>query len=156
MVNLSPARRAARLDSAFAALADPTRRAILVRLAGGPATVGEIGRPFPISAPAITKHVRTLEAAGLVRRRIEGRVHHLTLVPEALDDTGEWIDAMRRFWLGRLDALERHLEATAPKPATRTRRPSAAKGAADKAAEESNPRGAGRGRPAGRRKSKRA
>ena len=93
----------------FAAVADPTRRAILVRLRKGPATIGDIARPFPVSLNAISKHVKVLEDAGLVRRRVVGRQHYCAVEPKALEDAAAWLTHYRAFWTARLDALERHL-----------------------------------------------
>ena len=94
-----------RLDTVFSALADPTRRRIVERLARGPLTVGEIASGFAISQPAISKHVRVLEDSGLLRRRIAGRVHHCTLAPAALDSAAVWIDKQTRYWNAVLDRL---------------------------------------------------
>ncbi|MCZ6452911.1 MAG: metalloregulator ArsR/SmtB family transcription factor [Alphaproteobacteria bacterium] len=104
MVNYSP------LDRTFAALADPTRRAILSRLALGEANVSELAEPFTISLPAISKHLRVLEDAGLLVRRKEGRTHHCHLRTDPLGDAVEWIEEARRFWGDRLDALAELLE----------------------------------------------
>ncbi|MQA89201.1 MAG: metalloregulator ArsR/SmtB family transcription factor [Gemmatimonas sp.] len=98
------------LDAVFLALADPTRRGMIERLSRGPATVGELGRPFAMTKPAITKHVRTLEQVGLVRRERIGRIHRCTLAPEAMRDAEEWIERHRRFWKSSLDRLTRHVE----------------------------------------------
>ena len=100
----------AALDETFAALADPTRRAILEHLARKPeSSVSEIAEPFAVSLPAVSRHLRVLEGAGLVARRKQGRVHHLRLVPAPLESANEWIDRCRKFWEARLDALERYL-----------------------------------------------
>lgn len=109
MVNNRPSE----LDATFAALADPTRRAILARLALGECTVGELGRPFPISAPAISKHLRLLEGARLIERRREGRTLRCRLNPAALDGAAEWLATQRRFWDDSFDRLAEHLAATA-------------------------------------------
>jgi DNA-binding transcriptional ArsR family regulator len=101
----------ARLDRAFAALADPTRRAILARLASGNATVGELARPFKVSRPAISKHLRVLERAGLVHRTREGRVNRCALDGRALRPVAEWIDRYRVFWSNRLFDLKQFVEA---------------------------------------------
>ncbi len=98
------------LDRTFAALADPTRRAILSRLALGEANVSELAEPFSISLPAISKHLRVLEEAGLLERRKEGRTHHCQLRPEPLGEAAEWIEEARRFWDDRLDALAQFLD----------------------------------------------
>src|ERR1700742_1914644 len=93
------------LDDALSALADPTRRAILGRLAQGEARVTELAAPFPISLNSVSKHIRMLERAALVRRRIEGREHILSLNPAPLDEAAAWIEAQRNLWAWRLDRL---------------------------------------------------
>ena len=95
-----------RLDETFAALADPTRRAILQRLAEGEASVGEVAARFQVSAPAISRHLRVLENAGLVKREKQGRVHRLHMERESMDEALGWIAHWGRFWESRLDALE--------------------------------------------------
>ena len=101
-----------RLDDTLVALADPTRRAILHRLAaGGEARVTELARPFAMSLNAVSKHIRMLERARLVRRRREGREHVLTLDPAPLDEAAQWIARQRAFWTSRLDTLESLLRA---------------------------------------------
>ena len=97
------------LDRTLMALADPTRRAILQRLSRGEARVTELARPFPISLNSVSKHIRVLERARLVRRRRAGREHLLSFDPEPLDAAAAWIEAQRAFWSDRLDALEREL-----------------------------------------------
>ncbi|HEX3885866.1 MAG TPA: metalloregulator ArsR/SmtB family transcription factor [Phenylobacterium sp.] len=94
------------LDETLTALADPTRRAILTRLAAGEARVTEIAAPFPISLNSVSKHIRMLERAALVRRRIEGREHFLSLNPHSLDETAQWIEAQRKLWAWRLGELD--------------------------------------------------
>ena len=94
------------LDATFAALADPTRRRILQRLAVTDATVGELAAPFDVSAPAISRHLRVLEDAGLVSRERDGRVHHLRLEREAMNEALGWIAHWGGFWESRFDALE--------------------------------------------------
>jgi DNA-binding transcriptional ArsR family regulator len=98
------------LDALFLALADPTRRGMVRRLSRGPATVGDLGRPYPISKPAVTKHVKALENAGLIRRERDGRFHRCVLVPDVLRRGEEWIEQHRRFWEGSLARLARHVE----------------------------------------------
>lgn len=98
------------LDLAFGALAHPIRRGILARLATGEATVGELAKPFKVSAPAISKHMRILEDAGLLSRRKRGRQHHCRLEAKRLDDARSWIERHRRLWNERLDRLERYLK----------------------------------------------
>lgn len=97
------------LDATLAALADPTRRAILSRLAQGDARVTDVAKPFAISLNSVSKHVRMLERAKLVRRRIEGREHILSLNPQPLDEAGDWIAAQRTLWAWRLAELEKVL-----------------------------------------------
>jgi len=99
----------ASLDGTFGALADPTRRAMLARLALRETSVTELARPFPISLPAVSKHLRVLEDAGLLVRRKQGRVHICRIGPEPLKSAGEWIGRYRQFWEERLDSLERYL-----------------------------------------------
>ena len=98
------------LDRTFAAVADPTRRAILARLALGEASVGELAAPFSVSAPAISKHLKVLERAGLVAREKRGRVHRCRLDPAPMQDAAAWIERTRQFWEDRLDALETYLQ----------------------------------------------
>jgi DNA-binding transcriptional ArsR family regulator len=102
---------ASRSDRTFLALADPTRRAILHRLARGEARVTELAAPFPMSLNAVSKHIRMLERAHLVRRRRAGREHYLSLNPKPLDEAAQWIETHRKFWNERLDALEAMLKA---------------------------------------------
>jgi len=97
------------IDQTFAALADPTRRAILARLARGEASVTGLAAPFRMSLPAVSKHLRVLERAGLVGRSREGRVHRLRLEASPLRDAGEWIARYRRFWEGSFDRLDAYL-----------------------------------------------
>lgn len=99
-----------RLDRIFFALSDPTRRAIVGRLAAGPATIGELAAPFPISLPAVSKHVKILERAGLVSRQVRGRQHHCDLDPGALGEARDWLGFYRDFWRSRLDELESFLD----------------------------------------------
>jgi DNA-binding transcriptional ArsR family regulator len=98
----------AQLDATFAALADPTRRAILARLAGGEASVAELARPFAMSQPAISKHLRVLERAGLVSRRRQAQRRPRRLEPRPLAEATRWLERYRRYWEGnfqRLDAV---------------------------------------------------
>ncbi|MBZ6079134.1 ArsR/SmtB family transcription factor [Microvirga puerhi] len=108
---------AQRLDATFAALADPTRRAILARLSLGEASVSELARPFAISQPAISKHLKVLEEAGLISRGREAQKRPCRLVGKPLADISEWLEAYRRHWEGnfqRLDALLDELKAQEP------------------------------------------
>jgi DNA-binding transcriptional ArsR family regulator len=100
---------AAALDDTMLALADPTRRAILSRLAAGEARVTDLAAPFAMSLNAVSKHIRILERATLVRRRRSGREHVLSLNPAPLDEAAAWIEQQRTFWNASLDALERAL-----------------------------------------------
>lgn len=98
------------LDAVFSALSDATRRGILARLAlGGVTQVSDLAEPYPISAPAISKHLRVLEQAGLITREKQGRVRLCRLHAGPLDDAAAWLEQMRNFWEDRLDALARHL-----------------------------------------------
>ncbi|HKC50321.1 MAG TPA: metalloregulator ArsR/SmtB family transcription factor [Myxococcota bacterium] len=101
----------ANLDQTLIALADPTRRAILQRLSLGEARVTELADPFSISLNSVSKHIRMLERARLVRRRRAGREHLLTLNPQPLAEAAAWIEAQRASWTARLDALDRLLRA---------------------------------------------
>ena len=99
----------ATLDRVFGALADPTRRAILASLVSGERTVSELAEPFPMSLPAIGKHLTVLERARLVERRRQGRVRHVRLTPTAMRVATTWLDPYRRFWEHHLDRLATHL-----------------------------------------------
>jgi len=102
------------LDLVFAALADPTRRAILSRLAEEDASVGELAEPFNISRPAISKHLRVLEKAGLVRRTRDGRISRCELDAEPMKTAADWVERYRQFWESQLDSLARYLESNKP------------------------------------------
>lgn len=97
------------LDSIFHALADPTRRAMLHRLSAGETSIGELATPFSMSFAGASKHVKVLERAGLVRRRISGRTHLCRLEAARLKEARDWINHYERFWTSRLDVLERLL-----------------------------------------------
>ena len=99
-----------RLDRTFAALADPTRRAILSRLASGEASVLELAAPFDISLPAISKHLKVLERAGLIARSRERQWRPARLQAEPLKEVADWTDHYRRFWEERYDRLDEYLE----------------------------------------------
>lgn len=98
-----------RLSKAFSALADPTRRAILARLATGEATVSELLAPFELSQPTISKHLKVLEDAGFITRGRDAQRRPRMLVPTALRDVAEWVEPFRKQWQDRLDNLDRHL-----------------------------------------------
>src|SRR5688572_18757005 len=99
------------LDDTLIALADDTRRSILRRLASGEARVTEVAQPFAISLNSVSKHIRILERAGLVRRRRSGREHLLSFRPAPLDEAAAWIEAQRSLWTARLEALDAMLQA---------------------------------------------
>ena len=103
------ASRTARLDAVFAALADPTRRAIIERLSRGEARVTEVAEPFHMSLNAVSKHIRVLEASGVVERHRKGRDHIISINTRSLDEVDGWIVRMRRYWEERLDAMARLL-----------------------------------------------
>ena len=98
------------LSLTLSALADPTRRAILVRLQGGQATVGQLAEPFDLSLPAISKHLKVLERAGLIERGRQAQTRPCTLRPEPLKEAAEWIERYRDLWEGRLDRLDEYLQ----------------------------------------------
>jgi DNA-binding transcriptional ArsR family regulator len=110
MANPSPAGASDdRLSATFAALADPTRRAILARLASGEASVTELAEPFAMSLPAISKHLKVLERAGLIARGREAQWRPCKLSAGPLKDVAEWVESYRRFWEQSLDRLEQYL-----------------------------------------------
>ena len=111
MVNIS----AAQLDVIFSALSDSTRRAMLLRLAEREMSVMELAAPFKITKPAVTKHLKVLEKAGLLRRQIIGRIHRCRLVPQPLSDAAEWIAFYENFWNTKFDALDTYLNETSSK-----------------------------------------
>jgi DNA-binding transcriptional ArsR family regulator len=100
-----------RLDAVFHALGDRTRRALLARLASRPARITELARPFDMSLPAVSRHIRVLESAGLIARSVDGRVHQCSLAAAPMKTAEAWLDRYRRFWEGSLDALARLVEA---------------------------------------------
>jgi DNA-binding transcriptional ArsR family regulator len=102
--------RAKPLDRVFFALADPTRRAILARIATGDLTVTAIAAPFGISLAAVSKHIRVLEDAGLLKRTRLGREHRLSFVPQPLKAAAAWVDQFERFWTDHLDVIKHEAE----------------------------------------------
>jgi DNA-binding transcriptional ArsR family regulator len=98
------------LDRTFAALADPTRRRILEHLAAGDRCVTDLARPYSMSLPAVSKHLRVLEKAGLIRRRRDGRVHRLRLDAGPMRPAQQWIEEYRRFWEESFDRLDEYLK----------------------------------------------
>ena len=114
------------LSTVFSALADPTRRAILARLSQGDAPVKDLAEPFALSGPAITKHLKVLERAGLISRSRDGQQRPCRLEPRALEPAADWIEHYRAMWEDRLDRLDAFLKSVAPKPAatsTPTKKP---------------------------------
>lgn len=99
-----------RLNAVFAALSDPTRRAILARVAQKECSVTELWEPFAMSAPAISRHLRILESSGLISRRKTGRVHYCRARPDELRHAADWIAKQRAFWEQQFDALARYLD----------------------------------------------
>lgn len=126
MVKYMPTATAARpedpLDVTFAALADPTRRAILARLAEGDAPVTELARPFDLSLPAISKHLKVLERAGLIERSRHAQWRPCRLTPEPLRDAADWVGRYRRLWEERFDRLDEYLSDLQQGPANDRRR----------------------------------
>jgi DNA-binding transcriptional ArsR family regulator len=106
MVKCSPSL----LNRTFAALADPTRRRMLEHLSHGDLCVTDLARPYSMSLPAVSKHLRVLENAGLVRRRRTGRVHSLKLEAAPMEQASQWIGEYRKFWEGSLDRLDEYLQ----------------------------------------------
>jgi DNA-binding transcriptional ArsR family regulator len=104
------------LNRTFAALADPTRRQILAHLARGDKCVTHLARPHAMSLPAVSKHLRVLEKAGLLRRRRYGRVHEMQLEAKPLKEAAQWVEEYRKFWEGSLDRLAAYLEKTNKSP----------------------------------------
>jgi DNA-binding transcriptional ArsR family regulator len=116
---------AERLDAAFAALADPVRRAILLRLVEGEATVGELAAPFDISQPAVSRHLKVLESAGLIMRRVDGTRRPCKLVPGALDDLDDYLAQLREVLeinYARLDRLLAASRSKSPTPTKKTKK----------------------------------
>jgi DNA-binding transcriptional ArsR family regulator len=111
------------LDAVFSALAHPARRHMVERLATGAASVGELGEPLKVSAPAVSRHVRVLEDAGLVVRERDGRLHRMDMAGGALAEALHWLDRNHRFWSTRLDRLAVLLENPAPPPPAATEDP---------------------------------
>jgi DNA-binding transcriptional ArsR family regulator len=97
------------LSTTFAALADPTRRAILARLSKGEATVSELGEPFPITLQAVSKHLKVLERAGLIKRGRSAQLRPSRLRGDTLKEAADWLAGYRRFWEGSFDRLDEHL-----------------------------------------------
>jgi DNA-binding transcriptional ArsR family regulator len=112
-------RSATTLDGVFGALSDPSRRAILERLREGEFRVTEIAHPFDVSLNTVSKHIRVLERAGLVRRRVRGRDHYLSLAADPMGQAVAWMERYRAFWEQRLDALDAFLSERREEPGQR-------------------------------------
>jgi DNA-binding transcriptional ArsR family regulator len=104
--------RSAILDRTYAALSDPTRRALLVALRRGDARISDLAEPLPMTFAGVSRHVAVLESAGLIRREVRGREHWLSIHPEGLRDAERWIAEQTAFWSERADALAARLERT--------------------------------------------
>lgn len=115
-LGVSPAAARDPLSLVFAALADPTRRAMLTRLRRGPATVSEIGEPFDMTGPAVSKHLRVLERAGLVTRGRVAQSRPAALQAEPMKQVAEWAEQFREFWEQRYDRLDDYLRAMSDRP----------------------------------------
>jgi len=116
MVNNNISHDSAQLNLIFSALSDPTRRAMLLKLADKEQSVADLSAPFDISKSAVTKHVKVLENAGLLRRTISGRVHHCRLAVDPLHAASDWMAFYQKFWHNKLDALESYLVTEKDKP----------------------------------------
>ncbi len=110
--------KADELNRTFSALSDPTRRAILARLAEGEAQVTELAEPFGMSLPAVSKHLKVLERANLILRHRDGRIHRFTVNPKPVNTAKTWIETYQHFWEQQLDLLGGYLEATTRKEQT--------------------------------------
>ena len=111
------------LSATFAALADPTRRAILARLLAGERSVTELAEPFDMSMPAVSKHLRVLERAGLIARRRDAQWRHCRIEAGPLKDVSDWTERYRHIWEGRLDRLDTYLQQIKAKEAKHDRKP---------------------------------
>ena len=111
-----------RLSAAFSALADPTRRAILARLALGETSVNELAKPFDMSLPAVSKHLKVLERAGLITRGREAQMRPCKIAPNALKSVDDWLEKYRRLWEERLDRLDVYLRVLQAKEKKRGRK----------------------------------
>lgn len=109
------------LSTTFAALSDPTRRAILARLAEGEASVGELARPFALSLPTVSRHLKVLEQANLIVRRTDAQWRRCQIKAEPLQEAADWIERYRAFWEARLDALAGYLAVMPDEPAPKRR-----------------------------------
>jgi len=115
------------LDRLFSALADPTRRSLLARLTVGPAKITDLARPYRMSLPAVSKHLRILEEAGLIGRKIDGRVHRITLKGRRLEEVEVWLDPFRSYWAEALRGLKLEVERQRPRHPSRRSPPGASR-----------------------------
>jgi DNA-binding transcriptional ArsR family regulator len=120
MLSVAPKQASEDLDRLFGALADSTRRGIVERLAAGEATVTELAAPYPISLPAISRHLKVLERASLITRSQHGRWRGARLSPTSLAAAATWLVQQERLWADRFDRLDDHLARVTPKPLART------------------------------------
>ena len=129
-----------RLSATFAALADPTRRAILARLALGETSVSEIAKPFSMSMPAVSKHLKVLEGAGLITRGRDAQWRPCKLEAGPLKDAAHWIENYRKFWEASLDRLEDYLNRLQSEPARRSAKPKTRRAKTSKSTEKNHDR----------------
>ncbi len=129
-----------RLSATFAALADPTRRAILARLALGETSVSEIAKPFSMSMPAVSKHLKVLEGAGLITRGRDAQWRPCKLEAGPLKDAAHWIENYRKFWEASLDRLEDYLNRLQSEPARRSAKPKTRRAKTSKSMEKNHDR----------------
>jgi DNA-binding transcriptional ArsR family regulator len=128
------------LSATFAALADPTRRAILARLALGETSVSEIAKPFSMSMPAVSKHLKVLEGAGLITRGRDAQWRPCKLEAGPLKDAAHWIENYRKFWEASLDRLEDYLNRLQSEPARRSAKPKTRRAKTSKSTEKNHDR----------------
>lgn len=138
--------QSADLSMVFSALADPTRRAILARLSEGDAPVKDLAEPFALSGPAITKHLKVLERAGLISRSREGPKRPCRLEPSALAPAADWIEQYRAMWEERLDRLDAYLKSLAPSAPRRAPKKTKTKMTVGKKPKTKTPQGGRHGR----------
>lgn len=116
MVNNNISQNSAQLNLIFSALSDPTRRAMLLKLADKEHSIADLSAPFDISKSAVTKHIKVLEKAGLLKRTIDGRVHHCRLTVDSLHAASDWMAFYQKFWNNKLDALDSYLASSEREP----------------------------------------
>jgi DNA-binding transcriptional ArsR family regulator len=116
MVNNDIPQESVQLNLIFSALSDPTRRAMLLKLADKEHSIADLSAPFDISKSAVTKHIKVLEKAGLLKRTVDGRVHHCRLAVDPLHAASDWMAFYQKFWHTKLDALDSYLSTEKDKP----------------------------------------